>query len=309
MNSRSELRFLAGYIICAIATASSIEAAFALDGVEITQTNAKANILHVANNGTDTSDCGSKSLPCRSITQAIRLARSGDTILVGRGRYGELNGNGVFGDLGEEVPGPDCQFCMIEINKSVTIRSKNGPIETIIDSAGDFRRAVEITADNVRFGVSGGFTITGSGGGGVYVSSTRNVVVARNISTNNVRVESGTLLFGDGFTIARGSQHQLISNVSSGNGNGFQLFGSQLTLRGNVSNSNQVAGFVVAGDGSVLRSNVAYGNQVGFLIEGANHSLIRGAAIGNLVEGIQIFRPLSPPGPPGGATHHSRPST
>jgi hypothetical protein len=292
MNHRSELRFLAGCVVCAVASAS-IQPALAADGEGITKGKDRGNIIHVANNGTDTAACGAEPLPCRSITKAISFARAGDTILVGRGRYGELNGNGVLGDPGEEAA-PDC-FCMLEINKSVTVRSRDGALATVIDSGGQFRNAVEITADNAQLH---GFTITRSGSAGVYVSATRNVTVSRNISTNNR--SSDNVYLGDGFHVARGSHHSLISNVSSGNGNGFQLFGDRLTVRGNVSNNNVAPGFVVAGDHSVLMSNTANSNQVGFLIEGTNHLLIRGAAVGNQLDGIQIVRPLTqtPSAPP-----------
>lgn len=40
--------------------------------------------LHVANNGMDSSSCGGKANPCRSVGLAITNATPGDTILVVR---------------------------------------------------------------------------------------------------------------------------------------------------------------------------------------------------------------------------------
>ena len=62
-----------------------------------------ANTLSVANNGLDSATCGSSAAPCRSISQAIANASEGDTIVVGPGRYGDLNGNRIFGEVGEET--------------------------------------------------------------------------------------------------------------------------------------------------------------------------------------------------------------
>src|SRR5713101_4371466 len=61
---------------------------------------------YVANNGSDlfVPPCGSKLLPCRSISKAISSAATGDIIIVGPGVYGDLDGSGTFGDFpGEEA--------------------------------------------------------------------------------------------------------------------------------------------------------------------------------------------------------------
>jgi hypothetical protein len=76
---------------------------------------------HVSVNGTDGPSCGVTSTSaCRSITQAIDLAAPGDTILVGPGRYGDLNCNGVLGEPGEKLgyltPPVSCG-CVLRIEK------------------------------------------------------------------------------------------------------------------------------------------------------------------------------------------------
>src|SRR5687768_2789620 len=78
-------------------------------------THAPQNVdVHVANNGVDTSTCGARDDPCRSITQAIANAKAGDTLLVGPGRYGDVNGNDVLGEPEEEMPAADCR-CAVHI--------------------------------------------------------------------------------------------------------------------------------------------------------------------------------------------------
>src|SRR5262245_20507374 len=71
--------------------------------------------LMVAAHGGDGPACGSEAQPCRSIGWTIGLAAAGDQIVVGPGRYGDLDGDGVFEPAaGEEAgqPGAGC-FCMI----------------------------------------------------------------------------------------------------------------------------------------------------------------------------------------------------
>jgi hypothetical protein len=80
--------------------------------------------LFVGNNGIVDPTCGDLSRPCRSISQAILNADNGDTILVGAGRYGDINGNGSE-DLGDETSGFNTG-CMICIDKSLTILSRCG---------------------------------------------------------------------------------------------------------------------------------------------------------------------------------------
>ena len=80
------------------------------------------NTLRVANNGSDSANCGPANAPCRSISQAISNAVPGDTIIVGPGHYGDLNGNGAFTEAGDEFGkiGSGCQ-CMIHVDKPLKI--------------------------------------------------------------------------------------------------------------------------------------------------------------------------------------------
>ena len=121
----------------------------------------QAAVFNVANNGVDSTACGTAQSPCRSISQAITNAAAGDEILVGPGRYGDLNGNGAMAEPGEETGVSGCS-CMIAVNKAVIIRSTHGALATLLDSRTLFvNQNVLISADGAEFGRPGqGFTIT-----------------------------------------------------------------------------------------------------------------------------------------------------
>src|SRR5205085_4849389 len=99
------------------------------------QANAQTT-LTVSNHGVDSSTCGAATDPCRSISQAIINAPTGAQIVVGPGRYGDLNGDGIFGGDGEEKGTPASCLCMLNIDKRVTLISRDGPLQTVIDANG-----------------------------------------------------------------------------------------------------------------------------------------------------------------------------
>jgi len=153
----------------------------------------QAATLTVANNGVDSDICGSSAAPCRSISQAIAHANEGDTLMVGPGRYGDLNGNRILGEVGEEPAafGGRCDLCMIHINKRLTLKSSNGAAVTVIDAGGVEIRAVLIEADGVVFGGRGqGFTIANAGSTGFVVYSSHDVTVVGNIAIHNESIKN-----------------------------------------------------------------------------------------------------------------------
>jgi hypothetical protein len=87
----------------------------------------EAKALYVSNYGIDSSSCGTLNNPGRSISQVIANASANDRIIVGPGRYGDLNGDGDFSEMGEEAAeiGSGC-FCMIKIDKSLSLESSDG---------------------------------------------------------------------------------------------------------------------------------------------------------------------------------------
>src|SRR5262245_42200883 len=94
--------------------------------------------LYVASNGSVfnfPAQRGRTADPCGSISLACANAAPGDQIIVGPGRYGDLDGDGVLGGFGEEVGvvGPFACDCVLPIHKPLTITSSQGAAATIID--------------------------------------------------------------------------------------------------------------------------------------------------------------------------------
>lgn len=120
---------------------------------------AAAATINVANNGLDSATCGSRSAPCRSIGRGIERALAGDTVLVGPGKYGDINGDGQLGGAGEEL---NYGTSALRITKSVRVLSSAGAVLTVIDGGGVVFAPVDIRADGITFGAPGaGFTLAG----------------------------------------------------------------------------------------------------------------------------------------------------
>ena len=155
--------------------------------------------LSVTNYGTDSGSCGSTASPCRSISQAIENAASGETIWVGAGVYGDLSGDGKFDAPGSEhatvfTQGYDYNACAVCIQKTVQIYSYNGAAVTTIRVGPNSitPTTVLISANKVVFGAKGhGFTITGGNVTGVVVDMETGggtgggVTVSANIDLND----------------------------------------------------------------------------------------------------------------------------
>lgn len=251
-------------------------------------------MLIVANGGLDGPTCGSKTSPCRSITQAIAQAAAGDKIEVGPGRYGDVNGDGVLGQPGEE--GATCAgACLVYVHKRVTILSRDGAGATIIEGKGTAVAAVVIAASGVRFGKAGrGLTVrAGSADGFLVPGGTSDIRIEGCVSHGHFgdgfRIGgSGSTLVGNqasgddaGFTI-EGSGHLLVRNVARDNGGGFGLRGTDHVLIGNVARDNRFEGFAVIGHLSSLRENVATSNRLaGFGLIAGPHLVTENIAVGN----------------------------
>jgi parallel beta-helix repeat protein len=234
-----------------------------------------ATVLQVANNGLDAAGCGTKTAPCRSITRAIDTAANGDTIVVGPGRYGDLDRDGVVGEANEEGPRIGG---LVLIDKAVTIVSSSGAVWTIIDAAGGNPNVVRIIASGVRFGkAKKGFTLVNSGGAGVVVDGgAANVVVEGNLA---IRTGAGFRVGGSG------SGNLALGNVASANDAGFALGGSAgAVARSNLAVANAGNGFDIGGDGQRCEDDIAIGNE-GFGFQAALYSdatLVGTLAIDNL---------------------------
>ena len=239
--------------------------------------------LHVANNGVDSATCGDKSTPCRSISQAIQNASNGDKIIVGPGQYGDLDGDGTFGETGEEDAevGGGC-FCMIKVDKPLAIESRDGAFATVLDAGGVNISVVSISTGGVVLGKKKkGFTLTHGGNtssGLLITAGTNGVRVTGNVATANS---------GYGFLFG-GSGHLLTGNVATANEIGFAFSGSGHRFSGNVASANGVGGFVFDGNGHLLTGNVATANDNGFIFIGSGHLLSGNSALGNKRFGIFI---------------------
>lgn len=237
-------------------------------------TPAEAAVLQVANNGLDGPACGSKTAPCRSITRAIDLAAAGDTIVVGPGRYGDLDRDGTLGEANEE--GPEAG-AVIVIDKAVAVESSTGAVWTIIDVAGFNRLGVRITANGARFGrAKKGFTIFDSSSNGVSIEgSATGVVVEGNhaILTNSAFLAGGT-----------GGGHVIQGNVASANALGFGLASAGgAVARSNLAVASSGDGFATGGTGTQrFEGNVALANDFGFSAALYDEAVLVGnVAVGN----------------------------
>jgi parallel beta-helix repeat protein len=244
----------------------------------------EAETRFVANNGVDSNNT-CLAHPCRSIGHAIQNANSGDTIVVGPGRYSW-----------ESEPGPGFCSCVIQVDKPLTIESRDGAGVTVLDATGHTVDVVHIEANDVVFGeLQKGFTLTGAvlssaaaGSGLVILAGTSGVQVKGNLATRND---------GAGFSINGGSGHHLRGNTANANrNNGFRVFqGSGVHLRGNTASANNFSGFVDnLGSGDHFRGNIASANgEAGFVLfdrpnfEGTS-VLTGNAALGNKGAGIAI---------------------
>jgi len=254
---------------------------------------ADAATRYVADTGSDGSSCGlALTSACRSITQAIALATVGDTILVGPGRYGDLNRNGILGEPGEELgyltPPASCN-CVLLVNKRVILISSAGAAVTMIDGRSvDVIQNVLLSTNGGEFGRPGkGFTVTGTAqktssgvhvGEGIVIDEAvmvrGNQVVVNEPAADNgatgiavvngapIRIE-GNLVTGwstgiRGHAGTTVSKNQALSNIAGINADGGSVIGNVATANG--------FGIYVTGTATVT-GNAAYGNGYGFIFE------------------------------------------
>lgn len=244
--------------------------------------------LYVANNGLDGVDCGSKAAACRSISRALALAAVGDKIVVGPGRYGDLDGDGTLGEPGEETPSQGCG-CVLSFNKAVTLISSDGAAATVIDGRGASTSTnVLMVSEGGELGKPGkGFTVTNTklnGGHGIRIDS--NGVALR----GNLVVGSdggGQLNTGDGISTVNSPGTVLIEGnlVLGWDGSGIRLLGSGKTVRKNRLSTNSIG--VQAAGVATISGNVATANGIGFMVQ--DQITVGGnAALGN-AEGVRFF--------------------
>lgn len=259
---------------------------------------AGAATLNVAAGGIDAAGCGTKIAPCRSITRAINDAVAGDKILVGPGRYGDLDADATLGEDGEEGGAGG----LVVIDKALTIESVEGAATTLIDAAGANVNAVAIAASGVRFGKGKkGFTVARSAGIGVFIAPG-----ATDVTVSGIRSVRNDLGFGskasgltfrgdiaeanleEGFALT-GNGSLLTGCRATGNGaEGFSIGGDGNVLKANVASANGDAGFAFGGNTATLTGSVAAGNDVGLRVNANALTAVGNAFLGNVVTGVVV---------------------
>lgn len=275
---------------------------FLLLAVPVGLPAAGAATLNVAVGGIDADGCGTKAAPCRSISHAIAAALPGDKILVGPGRYGDLDDDGTFGEAGEETG----IGAVVTIDKPLAVESTEGAATTLIDGGDALLHGVDITATGARLGkAKKGFTIAHAGRlavlvdpgvTGVTVSGIRAVRNGGGFGSKSsgltFRGNAADANDGDGFNFT-GSGITITGCRASGNtGSGFALSGDGSVLKGNVASSNGEDGFRFgSGAGHVITGSVGAGNATGLRISANTITATGNSFVGNTLEGIAVTAP------------------
>jgi hypothetical protein len=277
---------------------------------------ASAADIRVANYGVDAPACGSAVSPCRSITQAIEIAQAGDTVLVGPGRYGDINGDGDFTDAGDEHG----DSAVITLARSgLRIISERGASVTLIDATGSpfTQVAVLIIARGTQFGAAGhgfrvlasdqiyGISVSGNeitvagnvvtgGRQGSYSFPTRGraILIADNVAIDNV---DGTGFTGVDNIIdpGAGDRTRVLRNAAIRNRLGFNVAGPSLLFTDNVADDN-FQGAMIGGDGATFRRNfVGSSHREGVILSGKVAAFLDNSVIGNRGPGVSVIGPVT----------------
>jgi hypothetical protein len=248
--------------------------------------SAHGHTLYVANNGLDSPSCGPKASPCRSISQAVNTnAADGDTIIVGPGRYGDLDFNGTLGNLpGEETGGFGC---VLLLARAVRVLSSDGAAATVID--GRFPATdcnVGIVVDGTEFGKPGkGFTVTNTAS-----DSTAIVINASNVAIRgNQLVPSGTGGQGPGKGIEVASTSQAITienNQLTGFVIAIKALGAGVTIAKNQVSQNNTG--IGASSAVAIHGNVITGNAAGIALSGSGSAGVIGNSFYGNINGIDV---------------------
>jgi hypothetical protein len=261
-------------------------------------TGGHAAVVRVANDGVDGPGCGGLTDPCRTITRAIANAVDGDRILVGPGRYGDVDGNGLLSGPEEEVPADSRDRSTISVNKRLTIESAAGAAATVIETI--HRDGVKLlVAGTVFGGRSKGFTvrglgapdesgITAGGGGNAVTRIVDNVVTGfRNgsgIDAAGDRVEiTGNVISESAVGVEVSTPSAVISgNAIVRNSVGVSALSAGLTMQGNLVSANDVGVVVGFGAGTLQRNVILANRRCGVEVTGASRlSVTLGNIFGN----------------------------
>ncbi|GIW44026.1 MAG: hypothetical protein KatS3mg077_1308 [Candidatus Binatia bacterium] len=234
-------------------------------------TAAHAATLQVSNLGADSSTCGAAASPCRTISQAISNANPGDTVIVGPGLYGDVNGDGDLADPGEENSGFPGKT--IAVSKPLTLMSRDGAGSAIIRNVAS-ADAVFIGASNVIFGKKAkGFTVRGGSAGSVGVrvdAGASSVTLMGNVFDNHA----------GGLGVVSGSGHNVRNNWWL-NGT-LTIDASTVLVRDNLFVAATLATSAASSAVTVDRNQVQRSTAVGIDLQGSNHTVRRNVVIAGL---------------------------
>jgi len=196
-----------------------------------------------------------------TIQNAVDNAVYGDTIIVKPGTYHEN----------------------LDVYKSLTIRSENGPAETSIQALTSSDHVFYVTADSVTIS---GFSISGAGGypnSGIYLNGVEGCIIENNNLSNNYY----------GIKLYISSYNTLTGNNASNNYFGIWLESSSdyNTLNDNIASNNYFWGIDLdSSSNNTLAGNNAESNKYYgiFLSSSSNNTLIGNNASNN--EGLSTLQ-------------------
>ena len=252
---------------------------------------ALAATLYVANNGLDSPSCGPPTDPCRSISRALENApvlfprdRRVPRIIVGPGRYGDLDGDGVLDKPGEETSGvgTSCE-CMIRLRSPVEIESSHGAPATVVVGL-DFVRHVRIQSSDVTWGKPmRGFTMAAGNRDSHGIDTLEGLA--------NVTIQGNLMAYPRGTGVALdGTGHRIAGNVVA------TAYGYSTRIRGA---NGQVRDNVLIGSGLWVhgKNHVAEGNVVsagGSLVDVNGPNLLAGNHVVSQFGGFDLFTEQDP---------------
>jgi parallel beta-helix repeat protein len=214
------------------------------------------------------------------IQDAIDAASSGDTIIVREGTYKEN----------------------ILVDKSITIRSENGPDSTIVRAEYPDLPAFEVTADHVNIS---GFTVKGAyEDAGIYLYTADYCYISSNICGDNkygihlifskvnaVQNNNCTMNL-IGIVLIRANKNELRNNTVSENSNaGLQLEESEENIVTHNSLSKNSGGIVLIGaNKNELRNNTVSENSgVGLKIQDSEENIVTHNSLSKNLYGIGLI--------------------
>jgi hypothetical protein len=189
----------------------------------------------------------------------------------------------LFTGVGEEQAeaGGGC-FCMIKVDKPLSIESRDGANATVLDANDTGVGVVAIFSSGAVFGKKKkGFTLTGGddGSGLATGNDTTGITIAANVATGNRF--SGFFVHGNG--------HLVTGNVAERNADGFSLRGGGHVVSGNVARAHSDHGYDVRGAGHRFSANVASANsEHGFNVLDSGHTLNGNVASANGESGFEV---------------------